>query len=142
MGLTYASVVVLGYRSSGSFAAMLVVGILSCVSIMALSLLVAALLRTIFDLMTVGCFPFFILMFFSGGMFPLPSITLFEIGGHPLLVTDVLPTSHSVKALQKILNYGSGLGDIAFEMAAILVLSFLYFAFGYWIFSKRHLRPR
>lgn len=142
LGLTYASVTLLGYRSSGSFFAVLVVGILSCVSIIAISLIIAALLRTIFDLMTVGVFPFFILMFFSGGLFPLPSITLFKIGNYPILLTFILPTSHSIKAYEKILNYGMGLKDIAFELMAISFLSFVYSVIGVWIFSRRHLRAR
>jgi ABC-2 type transport system permease protein len=66
---TYLTAAALGYETSGSLAAMMFVGFLSSLSIIAISLIVAAYLRTIFDLMTIGCFPFFILMFFSGGMF-------------------------------------------------------------------------
>jgi ABC-2 type transport system permease protein len=142
LGLTYVTAAVLGYQSSGSFPAVLVVGILSCLSITAISLLVAALLRTIFDLMTIGCFPFFILMFFSGGMFPLPSITFFNLGSRPIHVTDILSTSHSISALQKILNSGARLNDLAYELAALILLSLFYFAIGLWIFSRRHLRAR
>ncbi|MCJ7682119.1 MAG: ABC transporter permease, partial [Candidatus Aminicenantes bacterium] len=74
--LTYLSAYVLGYRSSGSLAAIMVVTIFSCLSVIGISLIVAAFLRTIFDLMTIGCFPFFILLFFSGSMFPLPQLRL------------------------------------------------------------------
>ena len=140
MGLTYLTAVILGYQTAGSLMAVTVVGILSCLAIIALSVIVAALLRTIFDLMTVGCFPFFILMFFSGGMFPIPTISLFSLGGHPFNVNDFLPTTHAITAFGKILNQGMGLGDVAFEMGAIAVLTVLYFAFGIWLFTKRHMR--
>lgn len=140
LGLSYLTAVALGYSSSGSLVNMLVVGAVSCLSIVAVSLVVAGFLRTIFDLMTIGCFPFFILMFFSGGMFPLPSLTMFSIGTRAININDILPTSHTTAALNKILNFNAGLGDIAFEIAAIVILTLCYFFIGFWLFRKRHLR--
>jgi ABC-2 type transport system permease protein len=142
MGLTYLTAVVLGYQTTGSLIAMTVVGILSCLAIISISVLVAGWLRTIFDLMTIGCFPFFILMFFSGGMFPIPTIPLFTFGGLSINVNDVLPTTHSITAFGKILNQGAGLGDVSFEMGAIVVLTILYFAIGIWLFTKRHMHAK
>ncbi|MES0340477.1 MAG: ABC transporter permease, partial [Anaerolineales bacterium] len=92
LALTFATAVALGYQTSGSLVAVLIVGLLSCLSIIAISLIVAAYLRTIFDLLTIGCFPFFILMFFSGGMFPLPPLRLFTIGDRAININDLLPT--------------------------------------------------
>jgi ABC-2 type transport system permease protein len=140
MGLTYLTAISVGYQSSGSLIAVMVVGILSSLSIIAISLVVAALLRSVFDLMTIGCFPFFILMFFSGGMFPIPPLQLFVVGDRAININDILPTTHSITALGKILNYDSGLGDVVFEIGAIVILSFIYFAAGVWLFTKRHMR--
>lgn len=139
--LTYITAVLFGYHSSGSLVAASVIGLISCLSIIAISVLVAAFLRTIFDLMTIGCFPFFILMFFSGGMFPLPPLRLFSFGKHVISVNDVLPTTHSISALNKILNQGAGLREVAFEVAAIAVLTALTFALGAGLFIKRHMKP-
>jgi ABC-2 type transport system permease protein len=139
MLLTLLTAVALGYRTSGSLAAMMVIGLLSSLSIIAISLLVAAFLRTIFDLLTIGCFPFFILMFFSGGMFPLPPLRLFEVGSRMVSINDLLPTTHTISALGKILNYGAGLGDVVFELMAILVLTVVFFAAGAWLFTRRHM---
>jgi ABC-2 type transport system permease protein len=140
IGMTYLTAISLGYQSSGSLIAVIVVGILSSLSIIAISLVVAALLRSVFDLMTIGCFPFFILMFFSGGMFPIPPLQLFVVGDRSIHINDILPTTHSIAALGKILNYDSGLGDVVFEIGAIVILSFIYFAVGVWLFTKRHMR--
>lgn len=142
VGTTYATAAALGYRSTGSLGAVIVVGIVSCLSLVALSLWVAAWLRTIFDLMTIGCFPFFVLMFFSGGMLPLPTWELLTLGGRSVHVNDILPTTHSIAALGKILNHGAGLHEIGFEIAAIVFLSVLYFAGGIWLFTRRHMRTR
>jgi ABC-2 type transport system permease protein len=142
VGTTYATAAALGYRSTGSLGAVIVVGIVSCLSLVALSLWVAAWLRTIFDLMTIGCFPFFVLMFFSGGMLPLPTWELLALGGRSVHVNDILPTTHSIAALGKILNHGAGLHEIGFEIAAIVFLSVLYFAGGIWLFTRRHMRAK
>ena len=139
VGLTYLTAVMFGYQTEGSLMSVTVVCVLSCVAIIAISFLVAALLRTIFDLMTIGCFPFFILMFFSGGMFPIPALKLFVVGGYTINVNDILPTSHSIGAMNKILNRGAGIGEVGFEMGAIVILSIVYFVAGIWLFTRRHM---
>jgi ABC-2 type transport system permease protein len=142
LALAYLSAVSVGYEPTGSLTALGAVGALSCLAIMAISLIVAAFLRTIFDLMTIGCFPFFILMFFSGGMLPLPPVRLFGLGEYAVNLNSILPTTHSITAFDRILNYGAGLGDIGFELGAIGLLTMGYFAVGVWLFNRRHLRPK
>lgn len=138
--LTYLTAAALGYQSSGSIPAVMLVGFLACLSIIAISIIVAAYLRTIFDLLTIGCFPFFILMFFSGGMFPLPPLRLFTVGNRVMNINDLLPTTHAINAMSKILNYGAGLREVVFELAAIIVLTIVFFAVGVWVFTRRHMR--
>ena len=140
LALTLATAVALGYQTSGSLVAVSIVGLLSCLSIIAISIIVAAYLRTIFDLLTIGCFPFFILMFFSGGMFPLPPLRLFTIGDRAMNINDLLPTTHAINAMSKILNYGAGLNDVIFELGAIIVLTIVLFAFGIWLFTRRQMQ--
>ncbi|MOA29881.1 ABC-2 family transporter protein [compost metagenome] len=114
-------------------------GILSSLAIVSLSLVVASFLNTVFDVLTVGCFPFFILMFFSGSMFPLPKLSVMTIQGHPLGITDILPLTHTVNAFNKILNYGAGWLEVRFEVAMILLLTVLYFVAGVVLYQKRKL---
>ena len=141
VAVTFLTAVALGYRTTGSLVAVTVVGLLSSLAMIAISVLVAAWLRTIFDLMTIGCFPFFILMFFSGGMFPLPPLRLFTVGGRSIDVNEVLPTTHAITAFDKILNVKLGLGDVLYELAAIAVLTVVFYVVGVWLFAHRHLRP-
>jgi len=140
MALTYASAAALGFRPSGSLIAILAIGGLTCLSVIAISLIVASFLRSIFDLMTVGCIPFFILMFFSGGMFPLPQVPLFSLGDRTIDVNHVLPTTHSIAAMDIVLNFGVGLDGISFELAAIAILTAVYLALGIWLFNRRYLK--
>jgi ABC-2 type transport system permease protein len=128
-----------GYRTDGSLLSLFLVGGLASLSIMGFSVIVAAFLRSIFDLVTVGCFPFFILMFFSGGMFPLPGVPLFEFGDRVVELNEVLPTTHAISALNRVLSYGAGLGDVAYELGAMALITAGFFALGTWIFTRRHM---
>ena len=138
--LTFLTALAIGYRTPGSVPLLLLVGALTSLSIMGVSILVAAYLRTVFDLVTVGCFPFFILMFFSGGMIPLPGVPLFQVGERVVELNEILPTTHAIKAMEGVLNYGAGVDAIAYELWAILVLTLAFFASGTWIFTRRHMR--
>lgn len=140
LGLTYATAAALGYRTAGSGVPVLIVGALASLSVVAISVWVAAYLRTIFDLVTIGCFPFFILMFFSGGMFPLPEVSLFMLGERTIDLNAVLPTTHAISALGSIMTTGAGLRDVVFELTAMVGLTVAFYVAGTWTFVRRHLR--
>jgi ABC-2 type transport system permease protein len=140
VGVTLLTAMAFDYRPAGSLPAAAVVCLVSSTAIMGVSLIVAATLRTVYDLMTIGSFPFFVLMFFSGGMFPLPDVRLFAVGGRAINVNDILPTTHSITAFDRILTSGGGLGDVWFELGAIALLTLGCFAIGSWMFVRRHLR--
>ncbi|MHA6531114.1 ABC transporter permease [Paenibacillus sp. BAC0078] len=137
--LSYWTALGLGYRPGGGFGAVLVVGLLSSFSMVAISLVVASFLNTVFDVLTVGCFPFFILMFFSGSMFPLPKLNLLTISGHSFGLADLLPLTHTANAFNSILNYGAGLGDVWFDGLMIALLTVIYFVTGLLLYRKRKL---
>lgn len=137
--ISYWTAVALGYKPEGNFGSILFIGIISSLSMVSISLVVASFLNTIFDVLTIGCFPFFILMFFSGCMFPLSKINVLTIFGHSLGITDILPLTHTVNAFNKILNYGSGLGDVVFDVFMIVLLTVIYFSTGLILYQKRKL---
>lgn len=137
--LSYWTALGLGYRPTGGFGAVLVVGIISSFSMVAISLVVASFLYMVFDVLTIGCFPFFILMFFSGSMFPLPKMNLLTINGHLFGITDILPLTHTADAFSKILNYGSGINDLLFDFFMIALLTVIYFVIGLMLYQKRKL---
>lgn len=137
--ISYWTAFALGYRPEGNFASVLFIGIISSLSMVSISLVVASFLNTIFDVLTIGCFPFFILMFFSGSMFPLSKINVLTIFGHSLGVTDILPLTHTVDAFNKVLNYGAGLNDVVFDVFMIVLLTVIYFSAGLILYQKRKL---
>ncbi len=140
LALAYLAALSCGYRSDGSLVALLVVGAAATLGVVAIAVLCSAFLKSMFELLTVGTFPFFVLMFFSECMFPLPKIPVMALGAHTLYANDVLPTTLCVRAFNKILNFGAGLDEVLFELGAILVLTAAYFAVGTWLFGRRHQR--
>lgn len=138
LGLAYFAAWTCGYRSEGSVAALLVVGAAGSLGVVAIAVVCSAFLKSMFELLTVGVFPFFVLMFFSECMFPLPRIPVGALGGHTLYANDILPTTLCARAFNRILNSEAGLGDVVFELVAILVLTALYFVLGAWLFRRRH----
>ena len=72
----------------------------------------------------------------------MPSVALFTIGRHDIGLYDILPPTHAVNALNKVLTLGAGLEDVGFELFALLVLSVLYFTVGVWLFSRTQLRAK
>jgi len=137
--ISYWTALGLGYQAAGSFATVLVVGILSSLSMVSVSLIIGSFLNTVFDVLTIGCFPFFVMMFFSGSMFPMTKINMIEIFGHPLGITDLIPLTHTASAFNKILNFGSGLSDVLFEIVMICILTVVYFGAGIMLYQKRKL---
>jgi ABC-2 type transport system permease protein len=78
-------------------------------------------------------------MFFSGAIFPIPKLTLFSIGDHAIGLYDILPPTHAVVALNKVLTLGAGLKDVIYEMSVLGILSAVYFLIGIWLFNRKHL---
>ncbi len=136
--LTLLSAFSVGYKTSGSIPLLLLVGTVTCFSVISISIITASFIRTMFGLLTLGCFPFFILMFFSDCFMPLPKINFFAIAGQQVYLNDILPTATATRAFNKILNYNSGFPDVSFELLWILALSSIYFISGVWLFRRKY----
>lgn len=136
--LTFLAALSIGYRTSGSIPLLLLVGALTCFSVIAISIITSCFIRSMFGLLTLGCFPFFILMFFSDCFMPLPKINLFSLTGHQVYLNDILPTATATRAFNKILNYDSGFSDVSFEIIWIIALSLVYFLIGIWLFKRKY----
>lgn len=139
LGLTFLAAYSVGYRTTGSVFLLVLVGLLVCFSVIAMAIITVCLIKTMFGLLTVGCFPFFVLMFFSDCMMPMPKVKAFELLGNPVFINDILPTAVGVRAMNKVLNFNAGFNDIAFELGLITVLGLVYFMIGAALFKRTHM---
>jgi ABC-2 type transport system permease protein len=138
--LTLFTAILLGFGYSGSLPVMVLVAVLTSMSMIAFSLVVAAITKSANEVLVVGCFPMFLFMFFSGAAFPMHSNTLFTIAGYPITFQGLMSPSHAISALNKTLIMNMKVSDIMPEIISIIVLSIIYFGVGALIFKRRHLR--
>jgi len=140
--LTFAAAVALGFHSQGPLWVAVVVGVVTALGVIGTGLMVACFSRNVTQAYLIGSFPMGFFMFFSGAVFPMPKVKLFELAGHTVGVYDILPPTHAVVALNKVLTLGAGLSDVTYELVALLLLSVLYLAAGVWLFGRMQLRAR
>ena len=138
--LSFLVALALGFHSQGPVWVAILVSAVTSLSVIGLGLVVASLTRSVSQAFVVANFPLALMMFFSGIIFPMPPVNLFSIAGRSISPYDFLPPTHAVVALNKILTLGASLGDVAYELTALVVLSLLYFFGGVWLFQRMHLR--
>lgn len=138
VALTWASAAACGYRSDGSLLALSIVTPLAALSVVAMALWVAAWLPSMYALLTVGTFPFLVLMFLSGCMFPVPNWPALQVAGHTVFWNDLLPTATAVRTIGKILSFGAGVRDVAGELLTIAVVTAVWWLGGSTLFVRRH----
>jgi ABC-2 type transport system permease protein len=137
--LTFATAWALGFHSQGPLWVAVVVGAATTLSVIGVGLVVACFCKTVVQAFLIANFPLGLFMFFSGAIYPIPRLPIASIGDRTVGLYDVLPPTHAVVALNKVLTLGAGIGDVTYELGALLVLSALYFGAGVWLFRRTHL---
>ncbi len=138
--LTMAVAIFLGYTLlPGTFWFIMLVAFLTSLSMIAFSLIVAAICRSVKDVAIIGTFPLFILMFFTGAAFPISGGKLFILAGKPFHINDILSPTWAVDALNKVLVKGQEIRETLPDLAMIMVLTLAYFIIGVWAFRHRHM---
>jgi ABC-2 type transport system permease protein len=138
---TFATAYAFGFRSRGPVPVALLVVVVTALSVIGVGMAVGAACRTTAQAFVVANFPLGLLVFLSGALFPVPHTTLVTVAGHGLGPLDLLPPAHAATALTKVMTYGQGLGDVGFELTAVIALSALYFALGAAVLRRCRLRP-
>lgn len=124
---------------SGSFWLFLLVSLLTCISVIGFSLVLAGFTRTTNEILIVGNFPLLLFMFFSGTVFPIHGATLLTLGGYDFTVPGLMSTYHGVEALKQVLIYQAGFIDIWPQLVCLTGLSAVYFGLGYLVYRRRHM---
>jgi ABC-2 type transport system permease protein len=138
--LAFAAAFALGFTSHGPLWIAILIGVITTISVIGVGLMIAAFSKTVSQAFIIANFPLVFFMFFTGVAFPIPGVTLFTIAGHPFGLYDILPPTHAVVAMGKVLTLGAGLNEVLFELSALVILSILYFALGVWLFKRKHMK--
>ena len=140
--LTLLTGIALGFNNHGSVGAALLICAVTALSVIGVGLLVACFSRTVSQAFLIANFPLILMMFFSGSIYPIPQVSLFTVAGRSFGLYDILPPTHAVVALNKVLTLGEGVSAITFELGAVLILSAVYFWGGVRLFHYRYLTQR
>ncbi|MCP4724831.1 MAG: ABC transporter permease [bacterium] len=138
--LTLLTAMSLGFDFKGGIGLFLLIALLTSISIIAFSLLAAAFMKTVNEVLIIGNFPLFLFMFFTGAMFPTEGTEMFTIGGYSITIQGLMSPTHSVIALRKVMVMNMGFMDILPEMTALLTITIIYFVAGIWLFDRRHMK--
>ncbi|MFH0761159.1 MAG: ABC transporter permease [Bacteroidota bacterium] len=137
--LTLGVASLLGFSFSGSFWLFFLICILTCLSVIGFSLILAGCTKTVTEVLVVGNFPLLLFMFFSGTMFPVHGLTLFTLGGYDFTLPGLMSTYHGVDALKQVLIFNAGFTEIWPQVVCLAGISVVYFLIGYWIYRRRHM---
>jgi ABC-2 type transport system permease protein len=138
--LTLVIAIGLGFNSQGSVWLALFIGGMTAVAVVGVGLIVAAFSKSVSQAFIIANFPLIFFMFFSGAVYPIPRINLFQIARIHISIYDIIPPTHAVVALNKILTLGAGVSDIWYEIISLILLSLIYFGIGIWVFQRRQLK--
>lgn len=138
--LTFGTAVMLGFHSQGPLWVAVIVTSIAALAVIGIGMVTGVCARTVPRAFVLANFPFGLLAFLSGAVFPLPKTELFHLAGHAVSAFDLLPTTHAVTALNKVFTAGTGVRDVSFELAALVTLSALYFAAGAFLLQRQRLQ--
>lgn len=133
----------LGFESVGALGWVLLLGGIGSFSSIGIGMVVASLSPSTTRAFLVSSVAMFLLLLFSGVVFPRPQVDLFTIGTRTLGVFDLLPTTHLNVGLTKVARLGARGSEITYELSALTGLSLITFAVGAAIFRKtQRLSPK
>jgi ABC-2 type transport system permease protein len=110
----------LGFSPSGSIATAAAVALGGAIACIGVGVLTAAFARTVSRAFVISSFFMFLLVLFSGLVFPTPD----------LLIFDIIPTVHAARALNDVLLLGASMADVSREMAFLAILASISFVAG------------
>lgn len=140
--LTFLTARLLGFHSEGPLWAAVIIGVLTVGSVVAVGLVTACFCKNATAVLTIGTLPFFLLMWFTGAAMPLPRVELFSVGNRIFAVNDILPPTHAVIALNKVLSFGASLTEVRVELAMMMILTAIYFYLAVVIYQKTQMRTQ
>ena len=125
--LTFLVALALGFQSQGALPLAILVVAGAALSTIGLGVFVASLARSVSQAFLIASLLMFLLLLFSGAIFPLPDLTSLNL----------LPTVPAVRALSAVLLDGASFQEIRADLLLLLILSSLFFASGWWQWSRR-----
>lgn len=126
--LTFGVALALGFEAAGSVALAGAIAVGTGVACVGIGTLVASFSRSVAQAFVIASFFMFLLVLFSGIVFPVPGSAAF----------DLLPTVHGARAMHEVLVLGRGAGEVWPGLAALGAQAALIFGAAGLRFRRLH----
>ena len=137
VAITLVTAVVLGFTVKGSMFAALLFITLGCLCSIGMGLVIACALKTTPRSFLVSSFVMFLLLVFSGIVFPKPEGILTTVMNQSVAWTDLLPTSHLRLALDRILASGWSTAQLSYQFVWMSLQAAVILGLGIFLFGKQ-----
>jgi ABC-2 type transport system permease protein len=135
LALSLLTAAALGFEPRGAWLALLGLGALGSTASIGLGWLAASVSPSSLRAFLVASVVMFLLLLFSGVVFPRPEAPLFTAGAYTIGLFDVLPTTHLHVALGSVVE-GAPWSALAARVGALALLSAAYLAGGVFAFTR------
>jgi ABC-2 type transport system permease protein len=124
----------LGFQSPNSMIYDITFSIFICsiltLGVIGISFIISTITDSVIHGLLITTFPFMFMVFFSGSVYPFPKIIIAEIFGYNFALFDLIPATHAVNILHKVLTYGTSIIELSFELLLLFILSIILFFIG------------
>ncbi len=138
--IIFASALLLGFHNRGPLWVAVLAGLLLSFSAIGPGLIVACFSNDDSQALNIGSTITMLGVFLSGAWFPMTISPLFTLGKHEINIFDILPATHGMLALQRVMVGGAGLSEVSFRLVSMLVLSVIIFVIGVMVFNELKLK--
>ncbi|MDJ0765962.1 MAG: ABC transporter permease [Myxococcota bacterium] len=124
-----------GFRSAGSIPLAMAVAAMASMANIGIGMVIASLSKTQTRAFLLASAVMFLLVLFSGIVFPRPEVSMFQISGRSIDLFHLLPTTHMSEALTKVLTLGARASDVTYELAVLAGIAMANFGLGSALFA-------
>jgi ABC-2 type transport system permease protein len=138
--VTFGTALLFGFHSQGSLLLAMGIGLLLTLSAVGLGLLVACFARNDGEASNLSAVVGVLMALVSGAMYPMPDAPIATVAGRTIQLYDILPPAHAAEAMRRVLVFGEGPAEVAYELAAMMILSVLFLIVGVFLYQRLRMR--
>jgi ABC-2 type transport system permease protein len=134
--ITFGTAILFGFQSNGSLLLAIGIGLLLSLGAVGVGLVVACFARDDGEATNLASGVLVPMVFLSGALYPMPEFNLVTVAGRTIQVYDLLPATHASEALRRVLIFGEGMSEIAYELGGLTFLSVALLALGVVLYQR------
>jgi ABC-2 type transport system permease protein len=134
--ICFGTALLFGFKSSGSISLAIGIGLLLNLAATGCGLITACFTHNDGEAANLGTAFMVPLVFLSGALFPLPPMILGKVAGQEISLIDIMPSTHAVEAMRRVLVFGDGIASIGYHLGMVTILSLGLLIIGALLFQR------